>query len=460
MSTQESVEKLAAFLKKGPAYFLLKREGSVTETVLAMATVACQEKGIATDHLEDALNHLLDAMASQKASLTPAELAKIAKTRVYAHREQLRKLPNGHPDNAWRSPESLTLHLWCELSMHYQVGYETLLRYAKHSWLTWAEEQKTKPQMDLIWDGETSQKQAIAKMAGFLKGCFKGDKAEQDRNIRAIVNWMWGVKRRNMGRTNPWPYVLTFMGKRNGTGKTKFVDNLVRPWGVLVDRKTVNQLVDERHQAATAQQAIVVLDELAGAGKADCNAFKRLITADHLNVRQLYASEVSEFRMYASFIATSNSEWISDFWTDPSGIRRWYPIQVNDFRGNVPEDFDAAELWKWINPDWASCFGETDTEAIEDHKQEEPIRDWLATEGVWLPSGPDAKQPEYAVQYWVSCRSLFRRYLQDTRSKISFKSFVMKMNSLVEKGQWKKSGRNIRGFGLWIIDNTELPNER
>jgi len=449
---------LVKVLKKTIVPQAIKHHRGVNAAVKEIALRECQQLGLPVDNLDVALQ-IMASEGSGSQKLGMAELEKVAKRRVYTHRDVLRTLPNGHPDNAWRSPEQLALHVWCELSLTYSaLPFDTLLRFVKHAWVSWAEEQKTKPQAHLAWDGKTSLEQFLTYLRGFLGVALQHETADDlERHIRAAASWMWGVKRKNLGMVNPWPFVLTFMGKQNGTGKTVFVENLVKPWGHLIDRKTVPQVVDERHQAATAQQAIVVLDELAGASKADFNAFKRLITASHLNVRQLYASEPGEYQMYASFIATSNAESIAEFWPDPSGIRRWYPLLVTDFRGSVPEVWDSSELWRMVNPEWEQFFGTGDTDAIEvEHKRPDLVASFLTYAGFTIDQSEGAREIHITTQ---TLYDYYRGFAGNKADIIEVFGRKVRQISGITPIRWRSSTGRPTGYTFWV-DTAKLPNER
>lgn len=437
----------------------IRMHGGICADVRAVAVAACQQADYDMEGLDEDLNAILEELSKDMPALDNKTLERLVSVAVHEHRTSVRSLPNGHPDGAWRSPEQFALHMWCEWSKMYRVQHDVALRYIKHEWLKWAEAQKQLPAKRMEYDNFTSLDMALDYVQEQLATCLVDDGATR-RHATALVAWMWGVKRRNIGLPNPWPFVLTFMGVRNGTGKTKFVDNLVLPWATLVDRATVPQIVDERHQARMSQQAIVVLDELAGVTKADCNGFKRLITSEKLNVRELYSSEPGEFRMYASFVATSNHEAIADFWSDPSGIRRWYPVPVEDFRKSAfPIDWDSTPLWQMIDPHWDQFFGEDQTgEIIEDHCASDPIEDWLLAAGVdWR-----VQESERTVAFAAQSRILYKHYKQFAGNKaVSIRVFQRKLRKYIPFKKKKVKGESIWCW-CWYVNSSstcDIPNE-
>lgn len=115
--------------------------------------------------------------------------------------------------------------------------------------------------------------------------------------------------------------VLTLVGKE-GTGKSHFVKKIGVNWSSDTFMTVHGKEALEQIQGAW----LIEMAELAGIKKADVEPVKHFITKQEDTFRHAYARTSETYKRQCVFIGTTNS---SNFLTDPSGNRRFVPIDIN-----------------------------------------------------------------------------------------------------------------------------------
>lgn len=168
--------------------------------------------------------------------------------------------------------------------------------------------------------------------------------------------------------------VLILVGDQ-GTYKSTFVKKLGKEW--FSDTFTTVQGKEAFEQIQGAW--IIEMAELSGLKKAEIETTKHYISKREDSFRPAYGRVVETYKRQCVFFGTTNSK---DFLRDPSGNRRFMPIDVNEgnAKKSVVDDFTDYE----IDQVWAEAYqlylageplyltGEEDMLArIEQHKHSE-----------------------------------------------------------------------------------------
>ena len=124
-----------------------------------------------------------------------------------------------------------------------------------------------------------------------------------------------------------------------GSYKSTFVKRLGRDW--FSDTFTTVQGKEAFEQIQGAW--IVEMAELSGLKKAEVEAIKHYISKREDSFRPAYGRVVETYKRQCVFFGTTNSQ---DFLHDPSGNRRFLPVDVNIARitKSVTEDLTDEEV--------------------------------------------------------------------------------------------------------------------
>lgn len=166
--------------------------------------------------------------------------------------------------------------------------------------------------------------------------------------------------------------VLTLVGNKQGTGKSTFFSKLGQQWFSDSFHSISGKESFEQLQGAW----IMEIAELSGIRKSEIEATKHYLTKQEDTYRPAYGRIVETFKRKVVFVATTNEK---DFLKDPSGNRRFMPIDVHEYRAQK-KILDSEELIdNQVKQIWAEAVqlykaGETlylseDAEAIARREQ-------------------------------------------------------------------------------------------
>ena len=139
--------------------------------------------------------------------------------------------------------------------------------------------------------------------------------------------------------------VLTLVGEQ-GEGKSRFFDRLGGRWFSDTFSTVQGKEAFEQIQGAW----IIEIAELSGLKKAEVEAIKHFLTKREDRFRPAYARVVETYKRMCVFVATTNSR---DFLRDPSGNRRFMPIDV--IAARITKDVHSAEFAAIIPQIWAEA---------------------------------------------------------------------------------------------------------
>lgn len=151
--------------------------------------------------------------------------------------------------------------------------------------------------------------------------------------------WIVGVISSIYGTHSP--LVLVLSGFKQNTGKTEFFRRMMpdelRPYyaeSKLDAGKDDNILM--------TQKLIIMDDEMGGKSKRENKRFKNVTSADVFSLREPYGRGNVDLKRLASLCGTSNDDQIID---DPTGNRRYLPIEVLSIDFAACNDVDKTALW-------------------------------------------------------------------------------------------------------------------
>lgn len=135
-----------------------------------------------------------------------------------------------------------------------------------------------------------------------------------------------------------YDYVLTLVGKQ-GIGKSTILKKMGREWY----SDSLDTVVGKDAYELLQGVWLVEMGELAGLKKAEINQIKHFITKQEDRYRVAYGKRTSNFPRQCVFFGTTNN---GDFINDPTGGRRWWPIDTMEHEPtkNIFTDLDDYEI--------------------------------------------------------------------------------------------------------------------
>ena len=119
--------------------------------------------------------------------------------------------------------------------------------------------------------------------------------------------------------------VLVLVGHSQGSGKSSFIKRIGKDWFSDTFLTVAGKEALEQIQGSW----IIEMAELSGLKKAEVEAVKHFITKQEDTFRPAYTRTAETYYRQCVFFGTTNSK---DFLRDPSGNRRFMPIDVHDVK--------------------------------------------------------------------------------------------------------------------------------
>jgi putative DNA primase/helicase len=217
----------------------------------------------------------------------------------------------------------------------------------------------------LLWDGEK-------RLDNLLIDYFGAD--DNIYSKEAIRKMLVGAVARIFEPGKKFDLVLTLVGDQ-GTYKSTFIKKLGKEWFSDTFMTVHGKEALEQIQGAW----LIEMAELSGLRKAEVEAIKHFISKQEDTFRPAYARSPETYYRQCVFFGTTNNK---DFLRDPSGNRRFIPIDVNPSKTSksVFDDLDSYE----IDQIWA--------EAHELYKAKEPL--YLSKEAEYMAREEQLKHSE------------------------------------------------------------------
>lgn len=227
------------------------------------------------------------------------------------------------------------------------------------------------------------------------------DKAYKAYCDAVMIHWARNIKLKMAGKKATDHIMPILYGNIQGAGKTTLVEKILSYFpGAFVSAGEMQLITDDRSRARMLSKAVVFIDELAGAQKADIDTLKRVITSECEDIRTLGSNEVVEYRNNMSIISASNTS-VYDVIQDTTGMRRYAQIDVTTFNWDDVNDFDYSAWWKSIDISKASPISHYSTYIANAGKVSvaNPLHQFLDT----LNDTVFFKSSELYLQYIAYC---------------------------------------------------------
>lgn len=174
--------------------------------------------------------------------------------------------------------------------------------------------------------------------------------------IAVIEHFIWQVKRKLNGKSVAYHLMPIITGPQ-GTGKSTILELFLEPLrAVLLQGRPVDFVTDEKNFKALSENFIIFFDEMAKASRTDADRLKEIISAQILSYRPLYTNENAKTVQNCTFIGAANKD-VRDLLYDPTGMRRFYQIQVDPQvnreqvleRWAIVPHIDILAMWRSVD---------------------------------------------------------------------------------------------------------------
>lgn len=211
------------------------------------------------------------------------------------------------------------------------------------------------------YDGTTSLETAIKNLSDLIRPVLI-NADHVDIVARGILHWMWQIKRRVHSLSVKNHLAIGFISEGQGEGKTTFVRNLCKLFvgepheDFLFLDTTLSELTDSRAWQSILNLLIMFLDDVTCESRYDIGTFKSILSTEgKKSARRLGTHIMERIKVLLSVIFTANAENFGEVIKDKTGNRRFLPIMVKSFAGNIPENIDMLLFWRMVNHEW-DCF--------------------------------------------------------------------------------------------------------
>ena len=166
--------------------------------------------------------------------------------------------------------------------------------------------------------------------------------------ICVMSHWLWLVKR----KMNDLPVVhqlMPILYGPQGAGKSVALQHLLSPIANLTLELSLTEITDPRFYFALNANFVAILDEMAGAKRADVEALKKQVTAIYNDARKLGTNMVIKIKQNSSLIGTTNKP-VGELIYDTTGARRFFQVDVPPkVDWDAINTIDYTALFKGIN---------------------------------------------------------------------------------------------------------------
>lgn len=175
-----------------------------------------------------------------------------------------------------------------------------------------------------------------------VRVCFDCRDVGEDFVVAVLRHLVWQVQRKIAGLPAAYHLMPVLHGPQ-GCGKTYWIEQFVSPLIDVTSYADFGQIADDR-MIDLWRSYIIVLDEMAKAGKADIETVKHVITAQTLERRPMRTDAIVTIIQNATMIGASNLR-LAELIRDETGLRRFVELFYirpldQDFLGTV--DWYAA----------------------------------------------------------------------------------------------------------------------
>lgn len=180
--------------------------------------------------------------------------------------------------------------------------------------------------------------------------------------LGVLAHWLWQVKRKLMGMEVVYQIMPILYGPQ-GAGKSVALQKLLSPIANLTLELSLTEVTDARFYFSFNTNYAAILDEMAGARRADVEALKKQITANYNDARKLGTNDVVKIKQNVSLIGTTNRP-VGELIYDTTGARRFFQVDIlpkADWK--KINEIDYLELFRGVDENRARGY-------IEEHLTE------------------------------------------------------------------------------------------
>jgi hypothetical protein len=258
-------------------------------------------------------------------------------------------------------------------------------------------------------------------------------------SIAILMQFMWLVQCRCRGLPVAHHLMPIIVSHEQGTGKTTFVNRLLRELEELVKVMSILD-VSDRRVGDLDRFAVGFIDDMEKVPAKNIETLKGIITAEKLSRRKLQTSRMVTMEQRTTLIGTSNRD-VQFLVNDPTGNRRF--VQLPFRNGNV-ERGGSADVWEivdsidflllWQSVDWkAPAPILTVLPALVAHQASYILKDDLAKWYDQVNANPELIKDIYEDD-GVAARKLYERFRELTKSNWTEKRFGMEMTARTVRG--------------------------
>ena len=196
---------------------------------------------------------------------------------------------------------------------------------------------------------EEQIKRADNDLDKICEALFDENHLTKSANKNILRKFIWQVKRKIKGSAVTNHIMPVFTGAQ-GTGKSTFMHRFISPVAELSSPTDFKQLTDDRN-ISLFKNAVLIIDEMGFANRADIESVKSIMTATELARRPMRQNITVQIRQDATMIGASNKE-VEQLIRDETGLRRFIGIRFkNNPDWNLIKDIDYAGIWRSVDED-------------------------------------------------------------------------------------------------------------
>lgn len=213
--------------------------------------------------------------------------------------------------------------------------------------------------------------------------CFNHPENNRELVIAVLQNFIHSVKRKMLGEIPSKIIMPIFVGPQ-GTGKTYFIEQLIKPLDFLSTKSSMSELGDTR-SIDLFYNYVVFIDEMARGDKTEWNKAKDNITSTTISGRVLGTSQRKTIWNCTTCIGATNNSYMGVV-SDETGGRRFFPLyftleiskDLRDARDIIYENMVA--LWNSVDENLESPLMKYENELaeiVEENRAKSDVEMWL-----------------------------------------------------------------------------------
>ena len=168
----------------------------------------------------------------------------------------------------------------------------------------------------------------------------------------AIKHYIWQVKRKLWGYEPGYHFMLILVTNRQAFGKSTFLRDFHDPLIEVFANISGDRIRDQFGAELFEKYYVACFDELAQLNSTDINQLKEFVTRKSSVNRKMF-SQVNTVNSQNTTLCGTSNRPINQIIYDPSGMRRWWQIDLNakDF-----DSMDFAKLNDWKKEEFLSFW--------------------------------------------------------------------------------------------------------